>query len=273
MINFLFFTFVSITVISHSIFVEALPVSYKNEPSVNILKTIGNTSKVSTNKSVVLAQNRSQRRHHRASPRASVPLRNSRVIFRTNTPIYIPGYALLPSEYVNYINGEVYQRYPNHCSYVLGYSQKRILPSGWTVSSFNREVDFCRTAFFPTVPDENILQINPLPQPPIPPPSPEHSSFDIDNSTCRQLAYQASEGGAGLNKTVEGGIVGGAMGAAAGAAIGAATGNPGKGAAVGAMAGGIGGATVNNFEASQEYNTAYENCMRNRGHEISFNYQ
>jgi uncharacterized protein YcfJ len=83
---------------------------------------------------------------------------------------------------------------------------------------------------------------------------------------CRQLAQKASGGTA--TEVAKGGLLGGLVGAAAGAAIGAAAGNPGMGAAVGAAAGGIGYGTVKGAQSDASYKRTYENCMRNRGHQV-----
>jgi outer membrane lipoprotein SlyB len=87
-----------------------------------------------------------------------------------------------------------------------------------------------------------------------------------DEYDCRQLARESSGGTA--QQAAVGGAVGGLIGAAGGAAIGAATGNAGKGAAIGAAAGGIGGGAYKGISADEQYKRAFQNCMRNRGHNV-----
>ena len=87
-----------------------------------------------------------------------------------------------------------------------------------------------------------------------------------DEQECRQLAMQAS--GSSTEQAVGGAVVGGLLGAAAGAAIGAAAGSPGRGAAIGAAAGGIGTGTVRGVQSNQNFQRAFTQCMRNRGHTV-----
>jgi len=87
-----------------------------------------------------------------------------------------------------------------------------------------------------------------------------------DEAECRDLALSASGGTA--NKSAIGAAVGGLIGAASGAAIGAAAGNPGVGAAVGAATGGLGGGTFEGVTAEQRFKTAFQTCMRERGHRV-----
>jgi uncharacterized membrane protein len=87
-----------------------------------------------------------------------------------------------------------------------------------------------------------------------------------DEHECRQLAKEASGGTA--KEAVVGGAVGGLLGAASGAAIGAAFGSPGTGAAAGAAAGGLGGGTYKGLSAEERFKRAFQNCMRNRGHNV-----
>ncbi len=205
--------------------------------------------------------------HHRTIPRAAVvfPVLTAGVLFRSGAPIILPGYPPL-TRHPYLINGKPYERWPSHCSYILGYSQQRMLPPGWAVSYFNSEVEFCRRAYYPTIPTSPNFG-----PPQVVAPSPQPLSFnqaDADNAACRNLALQASTGGPGLDKTVEGGVKGGLLGAAAGAAIGATAGNPGMGAKVGAAAGGVGGAAINNIESQETYKQAYSTCMQGRGYNI-----
>ncbi len=93
---------------------------------------------------------------------------------------------------------------------------------------------------------------------------PNAHRLDQDFAECRQLALQASGGTA--KQTATGAVVGGLLGAATGAAIGAISGNPAGGAAYGAAAGGFGGGAKQGFESEDTYKSAYNNCMRHRGH-------
>ncbi len=85
---------------------------------------------------------------------------------------------------------------------------------------------------------------------------------DLDE--CRQLAQRASGGTA--RESATGAAVGGLIGAASGAALGAISGSPGTGAAYGAATGVIGGGVKQGFNAERSYKSAYNNCMRHRGH-------
>jgi uncharacterized membrane protein len=87
-----------------------------------------------------------------------------------------------------------------------------------------------------------------------------------DTQECRELATQVS--GSSTRKAVEGGAIGGLIGAAAGAAIGAAFHSPGTGAAVGAAAGGLGTGTVMGVRSNEQFKSAFDQCMRNRGHTV-----
>lgn len=87
-----------------------------------------------------------------------------------------------------------------------------------------------------------------------------------DMAECKQLATNAS--GGSVKETATGAAVGGLIGAAGGAALGAIAGNAGTGAAIGAAAGGIGGATKQGLQSDDQYKRAFNNCMRQRGHNI-----
>lgn len=87
-----------------------------------------------------------------------------------------------------------------------------------------------------------------------------------DMQQCRELATQVS--GSSTTEAVKGGAIGGLIGAAAGAAIGAAFHSPGVGAAVGGAAGGLGTGTVMGVRSNEKFKAAYEQCMRNRGHQV-----
>ncbi|MFQ5483395.1 MAG: glycine zipper family protein [Nitrospinaceae bacterium] len=95
---------------------------------------------------------------------------------------------------------------------------------------------------------------------------PNADRITIDQIECRDLAKRAS--GDTVNEAGKGAIVGGLLGAAAGAAIGAAVGSPGRGAAIGAAAGGLGGGAKEGLGAEEAFKRAYQNCMRNRGHNV-----
>src|SRR5262245_17970765 len=87
-----------------------------------------------------------------------------------------------------------------------------------------------------------------------------------DTEECRQLAMRTS--GSTTRETATGAIGGGLLGAAAGAAIGAAAGSAGRGAAIGAAAGGIGGGAVRASQSNAQFQRAFNQCMRNRGHTV-----
>ena len=90
--------------------------------------------------------------------------------------------------------------------------------------------------------------------------------FTRDEQECRQLATQSS--GSTTGQAARGAVGGGLLGAAAGAAIGAAAGNAGRGAAIGAATGGIGGGAVRGVQSNQGFQRAFNDCMRNRGHNV-----
>ena len=96
--------------------------------------------------------------------------------------------------------------------------------------------------------------------------NPNSSHLNQDLYECRELALHASGGTA--EETVKGAAVGGLIGAAAGAAIGAISGSPGAGAAYGAAIGGFGGGAKQGFQSEDQYERAYTNCLRNRGHYV-----
>ncbi|MGR8980324.1 MAG: glycine zipper family protein [Gammaproteobacteria bacterium] len=87
-----------------------------------------------------------------------------------------------------------------------------------------------------------------------------------DMAECRQLAERSS--GGTTTETAKGAAVGGLLGAATGAVAGAFAGSPGTGAAIGAAAGGGLGAAKQGFGAEDQFQRAYKNCMRNRGHRV-----
>lgn len=88
-----------------------------------------------------------------------------------------------------------------------------------------------------------------------------------DQQQCRELAMQTS--GSSTGQAAQGALAGGLLGAAAGAAIGAAAGGgAGRGAAIGAAAGGIGTGAVRGVQSNQTFQRAFNQCMRNRGHQV-----
>lgn len=95
---------------------------------------------------------------------------------------------------------------------------------------------------------------------------PNANRISADMVECKQLALQASGGTS--TEALKGGAVGGLIGAAAGAAIGAAVGSPGTGAAIGAATGGVGGAASKGYGSEENYQIAFRQCMRNRGHNV-----
>ena len=95
---------------------------------------------------------------------------------------------------------------------------------------------------------------------------PNASRISRDEAECRELALNASGGTA--KQSAIGAAVGGVIGAASGAAIGAAAGNPGAGAAIGAATGGLGAGAFEGITAEQRFKTAFQTCMRERGHRM-----
>jgi outer membrane lipoprotein SlyB len=87
-----------------------------------------------------------------------------------------------------------------------------------------------------------------------------------DTEECRQMARQVS--GHSPNQAARGAVTGGLIGAAGGAALGAALGNAGRGAAIGAAAGGIGQGVRSGAGAERNFQQAFNNCMRGRGHNV-----
>src|SRR5262245_33811660 len=92
----------------------------------------------------------------------------------------------------------------------------------------------------------------------------QYTSRDMEE--CRALARQASGSGAG--EAARGALVGGAVGAAGGAAVGAIFGNAGRGAALGAAVGGIGRGAQQASASEANFQRAFSNCMRSRGHNV-----
>lgn len=96
--------------------------------------------------------------------------------------------------------------------------------------------------------------------------NPNAYRLNQDMAECRQIASQAS--GGAVKESAVGMGAGGLLGAAGGAAIGAIAGNPATGAMIGATAGGLGGGATQGFQADERYKSAYNSCLRNRGHKI-----
>jgi hypothetical protein len=103
--------------------------------------------------------------------------------------------------------------------------------------------------------------------------------FRIDDALCRQFAYEQVGGKtaqqSAQNAAVSSAVIGTALGAAAGAVIGSASGEAGSGAAIGAGSGlilgsavGTGYATESYYEAQQQYDYAYLQCMYAKGNRI-----
>jgi len=88
-----------------------------------------------------------------------------------------------------------------------------------------------------------------------------------DMVECRSMAQQAS-GGTGAGQAARGALRGGAVGAAGGAAMGAVLGNAGRGAALGAVAGGVTRGAGQASSAEANFQRAFSNCLRNRGHNV-----
>ena len=87
-----------------------------------------------------------------------------------------------------------------------------------------------------------------------------------DQAECRELALQSS--GSTGGSAVRGALMGGAVGAAGGAAVGAIMGNAGRGAALGAAVGGIGTGAQQAGASDAQFQQAFRNCLRNRGHNV-----
>lgn len=112
-------------------------------------------------------------------------------------------------------------------------------------------------------------------RPPIDPTfSGDPALLERDLSECEQIAraYAEDPGAAAAQRGTTGAVGGAAVGAALGAIAGAITGSAGTGAAVGAATGGtsgaIGGAAAGGTSAQSQFETAYDACMRNRGHKL-----
>ena len=87
-----------------------------------------------------------------------------------------------------------------------------------------------------------------------------------DQAECRQLAMQVS--GSTTGQAAQGALGGGLLGAAAGAGIGAAAGSAGRGALAGGAVGALGGGAVRGMQSNAAFQRAFNQCMRNRGHQV-----
>ena len=112
----------------------------------------------------------------------------------------------------------------------------------------------------------------------MPSPGKPFEVFQSDDAACRGWAQQQS--GWQANDTVnrnaaDGTVIGAVLGAGLGLAIGAASGNPATGAAIGAAGGALGGAAIGSergaaagWEVQRRYDTAYQQCMFAKGHQV-----
>jgi hypothetical protein len=87
-----------------------------------------------------------------------------------------------------------------------------------------------------------------------------------DMVECRSMAEMA--GGSRSGQAAGGAVRGGAVGAAGGAAMGAVLGNAGRGAALGAVAGGVTRGARGASSAEADFQRAFSNCLRGRGHNV-----
>lgn len=103
--------------------------------------------------------------------------------------------------------------------------------------------------------------------------------FQVDDTSCRAYADQASGGASAQSSAEQAGVdsavVGTVAGAAAGALIGAATGNPAAGAGIGAGSGlllgsaaGTDAYAVSGYRQQDRYDSAYVQCMYAKGHQV-----
>lgn len=91
------------------------------------------------------------------------------------------------------------------------------------------------------------------------------ANLQEDMKQCEQLAGQASSF---AKETLMGAGIGGLLGGGGGAALGAVIGNPAIGAAAGAGVLGIAGGAYAGIKADDKYKTAYNQCLRGRGHRV-----
>lgn len=91
-----------------------------------------------------------------------------------------------------------------------------------------------------------------------------------DMEECRALATRAS--GSTGEQAAHGAMSTGLLGAAGGAAIGGILGGSrsslGRGAALGAVTGALAGGTSSAAQTDAEFKRAFNNCMRQRGHNV-----
>lgn len=93
----------------------------------------------------------------------------------------------------------------------------------------------------------------------------QYLSRDLDE--CRAIA-ESSISDAG-EQTAMGATFGGVAGAVGGMVLGAMLGNPGRGTAIGAAGGAIAGGGVANATSQEAFKAAYNNCMVERGHNVT----
>lgn len=91
-----------------------------------------------------------------------------------------------------------------------------------------------------------------------------------DTEECRALSMRAS--GSTGEQASKGAVSGGLLGAAGGAAIGGILGGSrkslGRGAALGAVTGALAGGTSRASQTEAQFKRAFNNCMRQRGHNV-----
>ena len=96
----------------------------------------------------------------------------------------------------------------------------------------------------------------------------QHLSRDMEE--CRALALRSS--GTTGEQATSGAVQGGLLGAAGGAAIGGVAGGSwsgaGRGAAIGAVAGSLVGGVTRSRETEKQFQQAFRNCLRQRGHNV-----
>jgi hypothetical protein len=97
--------------------------------------------------------------------------------------------------------------------------------------------------------------------------------FNVDDSVCRQFAYNQNSGAAQAanDKAIESGVVGTLIGAAAGAAIGGNHQGAGIGAGTGLLLGSAAGANASQaggYNAQHRYDISCEQCMYAKGNSV-----
>ena len=87
-----------------------------------------------------------------------------------------------------------------------------------------------------------------------------------DMEECRAIATSSS--GSVQDETARGAGIGALGGAAAGFLVGSAFGRAGEGAVAGAALGATGGAAVQGTRTRAQFEEAFRNCLRGRGHNV-----